>query len=213
MNTEFGIVYCIECKINGLKYVGVTRQQLEQRILQHKQSSKDIKKQNRKLYSCINENGWETFDFYVLETVNLNKLQERERYWISKFNTLNEGLNSTIGGHSWPNKCRIKTYTLKSSEGKILNIENLEEFCRENNLCSSNLRKIFTGERKQSQGYSLPESNYCHNKIYELLAPNGDTVKIRNVKQFCLQNNLNYHCISNVIRGKNKSHKGYKHIQ
>lgn len=213
MNIKSGIVYCIECKITGLKYVGVTRQKLKERILQHKQSSTDIKKQNRKLYFHINKYGWESFDFYVLETVHLNKLQERERYWISKFNTFAEGLNSTIGGHSWPNRCRIKSYIIKSPEGKILNITNLEEFCRENNLCCSNLRQVISGKRKQSQGYSLPESNYCHNKVYKLIDPNGMTIKFENVKKFCLKNNLNYNCISNVIRGKNKSHKGYKHIK
>lgn len=47
-----------------------------------------------------------------------------------------------------------KTYFLKSPEGEVVEIFNLEKFARDNLLDSSNLNKVFAGKRKHHKGWT-----------------------------------------------------------
>ncbi len=75
-------IYCIE-DINDLKYVGKTKQKLNDRLTGHRGSKKDegdcsSKKLN--LYNCI---------IYPLEECEEGLSRERERYWINKIDCVN----------------------------------------------------------------------------------------------------------------------------
>ena len=51
-----------------------------------------------KFYSALLEEGPESFTFEILEVCGKEKLNERERYWIDFFNTVNRGYNTKVGG-------------------------------------------------------------------------------------------------------------------
>jgi hypothetical protein len=55
---------------------------------------------NSSLKSSLKKYGYDAHTFEILEEVkgNAKRLRDRERYWIDKYNTLNEGLNDNRGG-------------------------------------------------------------------------------------------------------------------
>lgn len=96
-----GYIYCLTSPSNK-KYYGKTKN-FEKRMIQHKNST------NKNWYICnaIKKYGFENFKIEIIEyyeNLNENKLKEilneREKFWIKKDNTLNEkiGYNLTKGG-------------------------------------------------------------------------------------------------------------------
>jgi group I intron endonuclease len=96
----FGIIYCIENTINGYKYIGQTSKTLEERVAEHYKFSKYEYSQGRALYQAINKYGKENFIAYEVDVANTQEeLDEKETYWIEKFNTyLGRGYNMSPGG-------------------------------------------------------------------------------------------------------------------
>jgi group I intron endonuclease len=96
------LIYTIQCVPTGLLYVGMTRQQLNQRVRMHRYNAKKPTKLN-KLYLSIQEHGWDNHRVSVVEEVTDDTLlKERECYYIDKWDTLNNGLNSVPGGGVYP---------------------------------------------------------------------------------------------------------------
>lgn len=92
-------IYCIECKIDNKKYIGLSRD-IVRRWKKHKQELRRNRHINKHLQNAWNKYGECNFDFYVLEECSSDILGEREIYYIKKYNTLdkNIGYNLTSGG-------------------------------------------------------------------------------------------------------------------
>ena len=98
MEKKIGI-YCIENTINGHKYFGQSVN-LKDRLYGHKTKLKHNKHKNRHLQFAVNKYGIENFNFYIVEECDISCLDERERYYISLYNTDNckFGYNIEPGG-------------------------------------------------------------------------------------------------------------------
>lgn len=90
-------IYKITNQVNGKVYIGQSVH-IRTRWKQHKQNAQD-KKQNTQLYSAMREYGVDNFSFEVLEECEKEKLNEREIYWISFYNSFQDGYNMTPGGN------------------------------------------------------------------------------------------------------------------
>lgn len=104
-------IYCIECKIDGKKYIGLSRD-IYERWKQHKKELKCNRHINRHLQFAWNKYGEENFSFYILEECVSEILGEREIYYIQKYDSLNQsaGYNLTSGGdgtNDVPIECRM----------------------------------------------------------------------------------------------------------
>lgn len=88
-----GIIYKITNKVNGKSYIGQTRYTLEFRWRQHIH-----KKDNTYFHNAIRKYGPENFTLEVLEECSTSNLNEREIFYIAKYNTFKEGYNLTTGG-------------------------------------------------------------------------------------------------------------------
>ena len=93
-----GVIYKITNKVNGKIYIGQTIQDVKERFYQHCARITDAAVLNMAIHRAIFKYGKENFTLEVLETIDSSLLNEREQYWISHFDSYNNGYNSTEGG-------------------------------------------------------------------------------------------------------------------
>jgi group I intron endonuclease len=95
-----GLVYHIFNPINGKCYIGQTRRSLAERWRSHKSPSSGC----RKLRNAIAEYGADNFIVTTLVSGldNDSDLTKAEAYWISYFDSINNGYNLTCGGQGHP---------------------------------------------------------------------------------------------------------------
>lgn len=98
METIVGI-YCITNKINGKKYIGLSKN-IYRRWGEHKRTSfnPSSKEYYYPLHSAMRKYGVEQFSFEIIEKCEESFLKEREKYWINYYNSVNTGYNLTLGG-------------------------------------------------------------------------------------------------------------------
>jgi len=94
-----GFIYKITNKVNGKSYIGQTRNSVEFRWRQHKNN-----KSGYALHYAIRKYGADNFEVETLEECDVSKLDEREIYYIDKYNTFTNGYNLNKGGDCMPNK-------------------------------------------------------------------------------------------------------------
>ena len=98
MSEEAGVIYCIENKQNGKMYIGLTVD-YKTRLSHHRCCLSAKKHINTHLENAWHKYGEDSFEFYILEEgIPKSELPEREKYYIDKYNTFNNGYNLTSGG-------------------------------------------------------------------------------------------------------------------
>ena len=108
-------IYKFTNKKNGKHYIGQTNN-LQKRYNGHKSESFNPKASGYWLpfHCAIRKYGFDNFSFEVLEECSVNELNEKECYYIQKYNSIvPNGYNMTLGGSS--------SHSIK------LNIEQLQE--------------------------------------------------------------------------------------
>lgn len=94
-----GYLYIIRNYVTPLVYIGQTVQDLHTRFLEHINKSK---KCNSKFYRAIREIGKHNFYIELLEECDSSELDNKEKYYIAKFDSFHNGYNSTLGGFGTP---------------------------------------------------------------------------------------------------------------
>ena len=93
-------IYVITNNINNKKYVGLSKN-CYKRWYDHKEAARRPKKPYQfriPLYNAMRKYGIDNFNFSIIEECSIEKLKEKEIYWIEKLNTYNNGYNATRGG-------------------------------------------------------------------------------------------------------------------
>jgi len=147
-------IYLIENTINQKKYIGQTRQRLSKRIYQHFQEAN--KGTSTPLYHALRRYSRDTFKFVILEETEPEYLNEREQYYIKKFNTFKEGYNCDKGGagasgfkHSEETKRRIS----ELKKGKTSGRKGKTNSAESNRKRSESLKRAYA-EGRRSMDYS-----------------------------------------------------------
>lgn len=101
-------VYKITCVANGKCYIGQSKN-IRKRWYSHKSLLKKNKHENKYLQRLYNKYGVEQFTYEILELCSIEKLDERERYWIAQNGGVDsiQNCNWESGGH------KHKTYSLE----------------------------------------------------------------------------------------------------
>ena len=97
-----GYIYKIINNINNKVYIGQTsKKRANDRWSQHKSDSKHLREgDNSALHLAMNKYGIENFCFKILEEVDISLLDEREKYWISFYDSkVPNGYNISEGGN------------------------------------------------------------------------------------------------------------------
>lgn len=92
------IIYVATNQANGKKYIGQTAQSLTQRKNHHIRSAL-LKRYGTHFHRALVKYGADSFEWKIIEEcADRNKLNEREKYYISKFGTFTNGYNMSEGG-------------------------------------------------------------------------------------------------------------------
>ena len=91
-------IYSITNSLNGKIYIGKTLKTVEERWSEHCRDAKRIRNEKRPLYEAINKYGKEAFVVDILEEVDEDSINEKEKYWIEILGTFKNGYNATLGG-------------------------------------------------------------------------------------------------------------------
>lgn len=97
--TKYGRIYIIRNTVNDKVYVGQTTVSIKLRFQNHLSSARHGK--DYVIGKAIRKYGEDKFYIELLEECLQEELNEREKYWISFFNSTNNkfGYNISIGGH------------------------------------------------------------------------------------------------------------------
>lgn len=106
-------IYVIKNIINGKVYVGQASNAYD-RFRRHRNNKVSAAKQNLEIIKAMKELGADNFYYVILENCEDDMADEREIYYIEKFNSFKNGYNRTTGGAG------TNTFTK----------DDIDEFCR-----------------------------------------------------------------------------------
>lgn len=113
-------IYAIKNVVNGKLYIGQSHN-ISWRWMSHKCALRKNRCSNRHLQFAWNKYGEESFEFIILELCDMDILDNREEFWIKKFDTTNMGYNIRGGGNSsrgWKMSEDGKRHISESLRGK-----------------------------------------------------------------------------------------------
>lgn len=224
-----GIIYKITNKITNKIYVGQTTKSLEQRWYQHIKEANEALDGHRQsfplFHRMIIKYKEENFVPEIIEECDNSKLNIREKYWISFFDSCNNGYNSTIGGQEIfkekiTHGSSVVQYTMDGVY--IATFSSVQDAADTIKIHPSNIRKNCNGMTKSCGGFKWKwkseneDIEYYEKKErkknrkvcqYDL---KGNLIKeYNNVKQAAEENSVNKSGIYNCCCGKQKISGGF----
>lgn len=156
-------IYKITNQINKKIYIGQA-QDIQRRWRDHRTDAKnctDSKNLKNPLYQDIKKYGIDNFIFEIIETCSLEELNDKERYWISYYDSFHNGYNRTEGGQ---NAAHSNKMTDTLFESIIYDLKNTflstEDIGKKNNISGRMVRDINNGIswKKDYLTYPIRES-------------------------------------------------------
>jgi len=122
-------IYKITCNANKMIYIGQSKD-IKRRFSHHKYTLKKNKSHNKHLQYAWNKYGKDDFDFEIIEMVDMDEIDEREKYWIEYYDSYKQGFNQTEGGSGIGHNNKVYKYTgFKDNKQKIIaNLNTGERF-------------------------------------------------------------------------------------
>lgn len=141
-------IYKAENLINGKVYIGQSIN-IENRKIEHLSHAGCDKTKFHRALLAYGENN---FKWSILEKCDKNKLNEREIYWISVYNSFNNGYNMTSGGDGAERKA-ISQYDLQGNY--IRDYDSITEASLDLKIPMSNISQAITknGNHKSAGGF------------------------------------------------------------
>lgn len=138
-------IYKITNQVNGKSYIGQSIN-IQQRWKQHRTNAMV---RDETLYKAFQKYGIEHFSFEIIEECSEQLLDDREQYYISYYNTYNNGYNMTRGGQLNKKTYNKEIFDLWDKGKSILEIANI-----------LNISRSMIWQRLQNyNNYSVIESN------------------------------------------------------
>lgn len=108
-----GIIYIITNKVNGKVYIGQTRKALSERMRHHFSKYETC----TKLKKAIEQYGKDNFIYNVLKLVPYSKLNDREAFYIERYNSIENGYNIKKGNSKFKGR---KIHSIKDLQEDIV---------------------------------------------------------------------------------------------
>jgi group I intron endonuclease len=143
-------IYKITNTTNNKCYIGQSRD-IEARWAKHLSAYKSSP--DWELYRAFKKYGISAFKFEVIEECSIEELNEREIYWITQYDSFNNGYNMTLGGEACNGTNDKTVYQYDLSGQLIKEYKSAHDAARENNIQFTNICKVCRGERKTAGGF------------------------------------------------------------
>lgn len=168
-------IYIITNKINDKVYIGKTDRTIDLRWKEHQTASRENSKKHYKLYAAMNKYGIENFFIGKIEECTTEMANEREKYWIERFDSYNKGYNMTLGGDGTSLVCEQKILELWDSGLAIADISRETGYATKTILQRLTSYENYSHEESLSRGQNLTlESKYKDIYLYD---NNGNKVE------------------------------------
>lgn len=171
---------------------------------EHKCDARNPKRNNKVLYRALNKYGIDNFKFEVIEETS--EPEEREKYFIKKFNTFKDGYNQTLGGEGTP--CiQLPEFEVCQYYQNCLSVRKTATFFKHDydtirNILLKNNIKLLS---------AIESTNYQHRKrVAQIDKDSGEIMRIYNSVIEAEKATKNCKHIEKVCNGKRKTAYGYK---
>lgn len=200
------IIYKITNKINGKMYVGQTTRSLEERMKEHYRHDFIV------IDKALKKYGTDSFLIEVIDNANdINELNEKEKYWIYKLNTLApNGYNQCFGGD---NSCGFhyrdesKNKMSESKKNKYQGIGN--PFYSKKHSYESKLK--MNSKRKGMSHLNEEQVKHLRESHFVRTVKNIDTGEVfDSIKEASERYRINPTHITRVCKGRRKMTGGYR---
>lgn len=200
-------IYKITNLVNNKVYIGKSSQ-LEKRKYQHFYDSfyKNVNNRNYNMtiHKAIRKYGKENFSFDILEICDINKLDQKEQYWISYYNSKCSGYNESDGGEGVVNLNRELIFSLWD-EGK-----SITQICQQTNYSKGGVQQAL----KNYKNYSIEESQkrraQSRNKqVIQLDLQHNPINSFNSIKEASQKTGIRADSISATCRKKQKTSGGF----
>ncbi len=202
-----GYIYKIENNINHKIYIGQTIKFYEERFKQHKINYTKEYFSQIVLYQAFKKYGVENFTFSPIEEVDNELLDEREKYWITFYDSYYNGYNSTLGGRL----VELYDWDVNKIIERYLELKSARKVAQEIGCDHSTIDRILN--ENKIKRFSLKEQ-----RVYQLIVIEKDSKKYsfkdnRECADFLIKNNYtqskNIDYVSFSIRKAIKEKKCY----
>lgn len=154
-------IYKIENLINNKIYIGqstdIINRWYHHKKYAEKQYSGDGKRYYQHLYNAMRKYGLKNFSFEVLEETTIEKLNEREEYWIEYYNSYENGYNNTRGGESGRQISQKEITLICELWQKGLSISEIVEQVKYNNITVLKYLHSYEPSYSAEEGYKRGE--------------------------------------------------------
>lgn len=217
-------IYLIKNKINNKSYIGQSVN-IKKRWREHifAANHPEYKDHKDPIHLAIAKYGKENFDFTILEECPKEQLNEKEIYWIDKYNTYQKGYNATIGGHQDFRHIGqpVEVYDLEGNY--ITTYDNITIAAEHIGVSRNTLYNILYRDRLSTKGYQLKLKNdkntvitkYQNNQgggipVLQIDKNNGNILqKFKSATEAGRVLNIDASSITKVCKGKLKTCGGF----
>lgn len=190
-----GKIYKITNKLNGKIYVGQTIKSLEERFQKYccGTSAKDKYHFNMAIKKAIRKYGKDNFTIELIEEVETDKLNEREVYWISFYDSYNKGYNCTLGGQNGATKKCSLSWTEENEviEAKYLGFS-IKEIGEAYNIDRSTVYNIFKRHNLRMPNKRNLEDRINKDAFIQFLSTNPTCKEVESKFKICRCSVFNY---------------------
>lgn len=203
-------IYKIINKVNNKIYIGQTSRTVRERYNEHL-SSAFSKNLDQPLYRAMRKYGKNNFEVVTIEECSLEDINDREIYYIDKYNSYNNGYNATLGGDGKP----VNDYK-QLAEDFLNSGLSITQYSKEYHLKVSTVRNALNSSNLMDKYRELyPEYNTRYNTVAVQML-DSKTNKVINIFE-SIRKALNYLNVDSdkghikaVCNGKRNSAYGYK---
>lgn len=93
-----GFIYKVTNNLNQKVYIGKTSETVQKRFKEHLNECQTQKSYGRPFHQALIKYGVENFSIEILEEAPIDELNEKEKFYIKKYDSYFNGYNATLGG-------------------------------------------------------------------------------------------------------------------